>query len=187
MFSSLSPCFPAPPDTKVEWLWTQSFPDLARPVSHVGTSRALQPEVKVLKMLNRDNVVHYCKKSDIDRWCEAVLNSGVTRMALDTEWRTERRFNNGPGKKVGKVAVISLSFLDPEAPTNLVSIDDLVPFCRVGVFQVSGLLALPERLKQLLETPTVTKTGTLCLVVYCSFCDTSHHVLSSVTRYIHVR
>jgi hypothetical protein len=109
--------------SQVEWLWTQSFPDLARPASTPGTSTAIQPAGKVLKTLHR----------------AAVLNSGVTRVALDTEWRTERRFNNGPGKKVGKVAVISLSYLDPETPSNSVSIDDLVPFCRVGVFQVSGM------------------------------------------------
>jgi hypothetical protein len=146
-------------------LWTQSFPDLARPVSTPGTSTASQAAGKVLKTLHRDNIAHLCKKGDIDRWCEAVLNSGVTRVALDTEWRTERRFNNGPGKKVGKVAVISLSYLDPETPSNSVSIDDLVPFCRVGVFQVSGLLALPAMLKQLLETPTITKTGTSFLIL----------------------
>ena len=136
VFSPSSPGFPSTFHTQVEWLWTQCIPDLARPMSTPGTSTAIQPAGKVLKTLHRENIAHLCKKVDIDRWCEAVLNSGVTRVALDTEWRTERRFNNGPGKKVGKVAVISLSFLDPETPSNLVSIDDLVPFCRVGIFQV---------------------------------------------------
>ncbi len=79
VFSPSSPGFLSTFHTQVEWLWTQCFPDLARPMSTPGTSTAIQPAGKVLRTLDHENTAHLCKKVDIDRWCEAVLNSGVTR------------------------------------------------------------------------------------------------------------
>jgi hypothetical protein len=47
----------------------------------------------------------------------------------------------------------------PDTPPWLGSAIDLMPYCRVGVFQVNNMLELPVSLRELLETKSIVKTG----------------------------
>jgi hypothetical protein len=83
----------------------------------------------------------------------------VDRCSIDTEWSTQLRYNGGPGKKIGKVAVVSICYLTQDAPRNATGIEELLPHCRAAVFQISSLPRLPEKLVDIIQTPTVKKTG----------------------------
>ena len=67
--------------------------------------------------------------------------------------------NGGPGRKLGKLAVLSVSYLALDTPLGLTQLSDIVPYCRVGVFQIAELEELPRYLKELIETSTIKKTG----------------------------
>ncbi len=83
----------------------------------------------------------------------------MERCSIDTEWSTQLRPNGGPGKKIGKVAVVSICYLTPDADQKITAIEDLLVHCRAAVFQISSLPRLPDRLVDILQTPTVKKTG----------------------------
>ncbi len=53
-------------------------------------------------------------------WC------ALCRCSLDGERATETRHNGGPGKKKGKMAVISICYLAPDTPTGLSTAFDLL-------------------------------------------------------------
>jgi hypothetical protein len=93
-------------------------------------------------------------------------HSPFCRCSLDGEWATETRHNGGPGKKKGRMAVVSICYLAPDTPTGLSTAFDLLPWCRVGVFQVFDLAQLPISLKDLIETKSVVKTGKVCISLY---------------------
>ncbi len=96
--------------------------------------------------------------------CSILL---LCRCSLDGEWATETRHNGGPGKKKGRMAVVSICYLAPDTPTGLSTAFDLLPWCRVGVFQVFDLAQLPISLKDLIETKSVVKTGKVCIHNIC--------------------
>jgi hypothetical protein len=142
----------------MEYFWTESFPDLAKPVVDVDGDMVANKVTSSLELPHAN--IHFSKNpSGINSWCQALLNSSVTRCSIDGEWSTERRANGGPGKKSSKVCVISVSYLEPNIPPGITSITQLLEHCRVAVFQVADLEKLPTKLIDLLTTTTIRKTG----------------------------
>jgi hypothetical protein len=146
----------------MKYMWQVAFPDLAKQLPSVGdtprpvslvSDLSFPPSVK-------NSIMQFHKRPDlINNWCLALLNSQVHRCSIDGEWTTERRMNGGPGRKQGKLAVLSVSYLAPDTPRGLTQLLDIVPYCRVGVFQIASLEELPRYLLELIQTATIKKTG----------------------------
>jgi hypothetical protein len=93
--------------------------------------------------MEHDHISFHATAPGINAWCQTRLNVQTRRCSVDTEWPTEERYNGGPGRKSSKTAVVSVAYLAPETPTGLTCTKDLLPYCRVGVFQISGTLFDP--------------------------------------------
>ena len=159
----------------MEYFWTESFPDLAKPIPEDIGETVAHKVTSYLKLPPGN--IHFAKHTaGINSWCQALLNSTVTRCSVDGEWSTERRANGGPGKKSSKICVISVSYLEPNIPPGITCLTELVQHCRVAVFQVGDLERLPITLVDLLTTPTIRKTGKV--VPSQSFVFSRHNVTS---------
>ncbi len=107
---------------QMECMWQVAFPDLAKQLPTVGDTARPVSLVRDLSLpLSVKNcTVQFHKRPDlINNWCLALLNSQVHRCSIDGEWTTERRMNGGPGRKQGKLAVLSVSYFAPDTPRGL--------------------------------------------------------------------
>ena len=145
-----------------EWLWVSAFPSLARPVPCAGVGR--QDPVHNKLLIPPECLRHVTVSSVpsvINAWCCAGMGSDVDRVSIDTEHPTETRWNGGPGRKSGKVSVISIAYMaavDVDSPRHS-TVDDVFPFVRTLVAQVSRMSKLSDELIHLLTSRQVMKCG----------------------------
>ncbi len=182
--------------THGKWIffWQASFPDLARPLQCVGVvdyNASNKPKIylSILPELKPRILTFSRKIADINNWCLAFINSQVRRCSVDSEWSMERRTNGGPGRKMGKIAVLSASYLTLDTPQGLTLLEELLPYCRVAIFQVSHLEELPRYLVQLLQASTITKTGKVCIisllmVITLKWQPESFHILFTTSNHV---
>jgi hypothetical protein len=113
--------------------------DLCRPLHQCRQSTPLtNPIEDDILFMEQDKIAFHTSAPGINSWCQTCMNVQTRRCSVDTEWPTQERYNGGPGRKSSKTAVVSVAYLAPETPTGLASTKDLLPYCRVGVFQISG-------------------------------------------------